>query len=174
MAATEPASAIVIRVPVPAGLERLRRRWDRSAGVGIPAHVTILFPFLTASGLDPTARRAIADIARGVEPFEVAFRRVARFPRVVYLVPEPSTPISTLTAAVTTRYPGHPPYGGIFDEVVPHLTVTESDAAPLDEIAAETERWLPFTHDVTALEVLVESPEGRWRRHWRIPLGIRR
>jgi hypothetical protein len=173
MAATEPASAIVIRVPVPAGLDRVRRRWDTAAGAGIPAHVTILFPFLPASDLTPADRSALADIAHGVDRFEVAFRRVARFPRVVYLVPEPSAPISTLTAAVTTRYPGHPPYGGIFDEVVPHLTVTESDAAPLDEIAGETERWLPFTHDVVALEVLVESPEGRWRRHWRIPLRVR-
>lgn len=173
MAATEPASAIVIRVPVPAGLDRLRRRWVTAAGAGIPAHVTILFPFLAASALTPADRSALAAIARRVEPFEIAFRRVDRFPTVVYLVPEPSAPISTLTDAVTTRYPGHPPYGGIFDEVVPHLTVTDSAAAPLDAIAAEAERWLPFEHPVTALEVLVESPEGRWRRHWRIPLGAR-
>jgi 2'-5' RNA ligase len=176
MAATEPASAIVIRVPVPAGLDRLRRRWDMAAGVGVPAHVTILFPFLPASDLTPADRSALADIARGVEPFEIAFRRVGRFPAVVYLVPEPSGPIAALTAAVTARYPGHPPYGGVFDEVVPHLTVTEvgAETTPLDAIAAEAEHWLPFAHHVTALEVLVESPEGRWRRHWRIPLGVRR
>jgi 2'-5' RNA ligase len=123
--------------------------------------------------LTPADRSALADISHGVDPFQVAFRRVARFPRVVYLVPEPSAPIARLTAAVTARYPGHPPYGGAFEEVVPHLTVTESDSAPLDEIAAEAERWLPFAHRVTALEVLVESTGGRWRRHWRIPLGIR-
>jgi 2'-5' RNA ligase len=173
MAATEPASAIVIRVPVPAGLDRLRRRWDTAAGAGVPAHVTILFPFLPAPDLTPADRSTLAEIARGVEPFEVAFRRVDRFPKVVYLEPEPSAPISKLTIDVMARYPGHPPYGGVFDEVVPHLTVTESDAAPLDAIAEEAERWLPFTHDVGALEVLLESPDGRWRRHWRIPLGVR-
>jgi 2'-5' RNA ligase len=175
MAATEPASAILIRVPVPAGLDRLRRRWDVMAGTGVPAHVTILFPFVAASALTAPHRATLAAIARDVAPFEIAFRQVGRFPTVVYLVPEPSAPIDALMAAIVERYPEHPPYGGEFAEVIPHLTVTEvgPETAPLDQIAAEAERWLPFEHHVTALEVLVESPEGRWRRHWRIPLGVR-
>ena len=173
MAATEPASAIVIRVPVPAGLDRLRRRWDMMAGTGVPAHVTILFPFVAASALTAPHRAVLTAIARGIDPFEISFRRVGRFPTVVYLVPEPSAPIDGLMAAITERYPEYPPYGGAFAEVIPHLTVTEArpETAPLAQIAADAERWLPFARDVTALEVLVESPEGRWRRHWRIPLG---
>jgi len=175
MAATEPASAIVIRVPVPPGLDRLRRRWDTAARVGIPAHITILFPFVTASALTKADRSVLAAVARGTDPFDVTFRRVGRFPTVVYLAPEPSATITALTDAIGARYPGHPPYGGVFAEVIPHLTVTEAEAAgaPLDEIAAEAERWIPFTHRATALEVLVESAAGRWRRHWRLPLGVR-
>lgn len=174
MAATEPASAIVIRVPVPSGLDRLRRRWDTSARTGVPAHVTILFPFVSAPDLTLADRSTLAAIARGVEPFDIAFRQVGRFPTVVYLAPEPSAPITALTDAVSARYPGYPPYGGVFDEAIPHLTVTEGETAPLDEIAADAGRWLPFTHHATALEMLVETPQGRWRRHWRIPLGLRR
>ena len=174
MTVTEASSAIVIRVPVPPGLDRLRHRWDPSARVGVPAHVTILFPFVAAAGLTSAHRSTLAAVARTVEPIEIAFRRVGRFPTVVYLAPEPAEPISTLIAAVVERYPDYPPYGGIFDESIPHLTVTDAADAPLDAIAAEAERWLPFTYHATALEVLVESPVGRWRRHWRLPLGLRR
>lgn len=170
---TEPASAIVIRVPVPFGLDRLRRRWDTAARVGIPAHITILYPFVPASELTSRHRSMLAAVGRGVEPFEITFRRVGRFPTIAYLVPEPSAPITVLTEAVVAKYPGYQPYGGAFDDAIPHLTVTEAETAPLDEIAAEAERWLPFTHQATALEVLIESPEGRWRRQWRLPLGLR-
>ena len=173
MAATEPASAIVIRVSVPSGLDRVRRRWDTAPRLGIPAHVTILFPFVQASELTKAHRSSLAAIARRHQPFEIDFRRVGRFPTVVYLVPEPSAPITALTEGIAAAYPGYLPYGGMFDEVVPHLTVTEDESAPLDAIAAETGRWLPFTHRATALEVLVESSEGRWRGRWRLSLGIR-
>ena len=173
MAVTEPASAIVIRVSVPSGLERLRRRWDTNAGLGIPAHVTILFPFVPASELDDDHRASLAEIARRHQPFDIAFRRVGRFPAVVYLAPEPSAPITALIEAIATAHADYPPYGGMFDEVVPHLTVAEADTAPLDGIAADAGRWLPFSHRAAALEVLVESPAGRWRRRWRLPLGVR-
>jgi 2'-5' RNA ligase len=174
MSTTEPASAIVIRVPLPSGLDRLRNRWDIAARAGVPAHVTILYPFLAASDLTSPHRSTLSALGRRVEPFEITFRRVGRFPTVVYLVPEPAAPLTTLTDAIVARYPDHPPYGGAFDDVIPHLTVTDAEEAPLDAIAAEAARWLPFTHHATALEVLVESPEGRWRRRWRLPLGIRR
>ena len=51
--------------------------------------------------------------------------------------------------------------------------VLDGLAGALDAIAAETGRWLPFTHRATALEVLVESSAGRWRGRWRLSLGIR-
>lgn len=174
MVTPEPASAIVARVPVPPALEHLRRRWDLAAGTGVPAHVTILFPFLSADALLPALRRDLAAIARAHQPFDVRFERVDGFPGVVYVRPEPATPFLRLTEAFVARFPEFPPYGGAFDEVIPHLTVAESKGAPLDEIAAAARRALPFRHRVAALEVLVEGGEGRWRTRWRLPLGVRR
>jgi 2'-5' RNA ligase len=175
MAATEPSSAVVIRIPVPPEIERLRRRWDRSAALEVPAHVTILFPFVPVSKLTLAVRADLAALAAAVEPFEITFRRVVRFPEVVYLAPEPSAPIASLTERLVMRYPEYPPYGGMFDTVVPHLTVTEApaDEAPLDQVAVEAQRSLPFTHRATGMELLIEG-DGRWRRHWHIPFGIRR
>jgi 2'-5' RNA ligase len=174
MIPAEPASAIVARVPLPLALHRLRATWDRSASIGVPAHVTILFPFLPAEGLLADVRRELAAIAATQAPFDLRFERVGRFPGVVYLVPEPAAPFVRLTDAFVARYPDLPPYGGAFDEVIPHLTLAESGEAPLDDVAAAAQRVLPFRHRIASLEVLVEGGESPWRTQWRLPLGVRR
>ena len=172
MIGTEPTSAIVVRVPLPRTLERLRRQWDWAAGVGVPGHVTILFPFMPVALLGPGVRRELAAIAAAHDPFDVRFRRVGRFPGVVYLAPEPAGSFSRLTEAVVARYPEFPPYGGAFSDVIPHLTLAKSNDAPLDELA-ERAAALPFECRATALEVLAEDGDGRWRSRWRLPLGVR-
>lgn len=174
MVATEPASAVVVRIPVPRDLDRTRRRWDSAAGAGVPAHVTILYPFLPAGRLVPGVRAELAGIAAVLDPFDVRFDRVGRFAGVVYIAPDPAVPFTRLTEAVVARYPDYPPYGGAFDVVVPHLTVSESEDAPLDEVEAIARAALPFDRRVSALDVIVEGGDGRWRRRWRIPLGVRR
>jgi 2'-5' RNA ligase len=138
--------------------------------------VTVLFPFLPAASLTPAVRGEVAAIARSADPFAVRFERVGRFPGVVYLAPEPPAPFSALTGAVHAAFPDYPPYGGAFDVVIPHLTITEVVGASLDDmqldaIAAEAGRNLPFGTRVTRLEVIVEGDDGRWSGKWRIPLG---
>ncbi len=80
---------------------------------------------------------------------------------------------SRLIDDLVAAFPHHPPYGGAFDEVIPHLTITESADAPLAEIAAAAAGSLPFERPVTRLDVLVENGIGRWHSRWRIPLGER-
>jgi 2'-5' RNA ligase len=174
MLSTEPSSAVVIRIALPPSLARLRSRWDWAASVGVPAHVTIVFPFVPAGRLGPAVRRELAEIAGHQQPFEIRFDRVGQFPSVVYLAPDPVDPVKSLIASVVATFPDYPPYGGAHDVVIPHLTITESATAPLDLIATQATERLPFAHRVTSLEVLVEAPDGRWRPRWRLPLGVRR
>jgi 2'-5' RNA ligase len=171
---TVPDSAVVVRVRLPDGLARLRRRHDPSAVAGLPAHVTLLFPFLPVAELSPGVRSVLAAIAATVPAFEVRFPDVGRFPGVTYLVPEPSAPFVVLTSAIADRFPDFPPYGGAHGEIVPHLTLSDSAEAPLDAIAASARRYLPFARPVSSIEVLAQRGEGRWLRHWQVPLGIRR
>jgi len=171
--ANRPASAVIVRVPVPAAIERIRRTWDFATSLGVPSHVTILYPFLTPDDLDRRARRQLAAIAAHHDPFTVRFERVDRWPAVVFLPPKPSAPFARLIRDVASSFPDYPPYEGAFDEVVPHLTIAENAEAPHDAIAAEAVRALPFEHAVS-LAVLAETPDGRWHRHWRLPLGRRR
>jgi hypothetical protein len=164
-------SAIVVRIRVPAAIDRLRRSHDRSARLGVPAHVTILYPFVDGSELTPAVRERVAAIAGGFRTFEVTFASAGRWSGVVYLEPQPSSRFSALIDVCTAAFPEHPPYAGTIDEVIPHLTVAETDSGPLDEILVEARATLPFEATADALEVLAEGDDGRWRRRSRLPFG---
>ena len=84
---------------------------------------------------------------------------------------EPATPFVRLTEAVVARWPEWPPYGGLFDEVIPHLTVVESDTAPLGEVETAVRLSLPFKARATRLELWRQDAAGRWHPHWLFPLG---
>jgi 2'-5' RNA ligase len=168
---SEPSSAIVVRIALPPALERIRREYDRSAALDVPAHVTILFPWLPAAALATGAREQLREIARETRAFGVRFARVRRWPGIAYLEPEPAQPFATLTNRVATRYPEFPPYAGSIAEVVPHLTLVENAEGPLDEVAIQAARYLPFERVVRSLEVLIEGTDGRWRARWRLPLS---
>jgi SAM-dependent methyltransferase len=147
----------------------LRRRWD-PAGLAVPAHVTILFPFLAPTRLTDEVDRDLADIAGSVGAFDVTFRRVGRFPDVLWLAPEPVEPFARLTDAVARRWPDHPPYGGAFEQVIHHLTV--ADGAPsdvLEEASAAVARSLPVVERVSALTLSVRE-RGAWHVRRRYPL----
>ena len=97
MATTEgPASAIVVRVPVPPRPRAsYARRWDRAAGVGVPGPRDGPLPVPAGRPTStPDVRRPLAAIAAAHEPFDVRFARVGRFPSVVYLAPEPAAPFT--------------------------------------------------------------------------------
>ena len=108
----DPASAGTGTAPTAVGPRRSARRRGRTSPCSVP--------FLPVAALTPTSGTGSTAIAAAVEPFEVRFERVRRFPGVVWLDPEPAEPFRSLTAAIVARWPDHPPYGGVFDEVIPH------------------------------------------------------
>jgi 2'-5' RNA ligase len=171
----DPASAIVVELAVPPAIETLRRAHDPSARDGVPAHVTILYPFLPARRLDAGVRAALEAIAAEVDPFDVTFASAATWPATVYLVPEPAEPFRRLTERVVEAFPGSLPYGGAHDEIVPHLTIADRAGTTLDAIVVTAERALPFRARASAVDVLATEPgASHWARRWQIPLGVRR
>jgi 2'-5' RNA ligase len=169
------ASAIIVEVPE---AEPLVRPWrllhDPSAAIGVPAHVTVLFPFVAPGRLDGAVDEAIRELAAEHRAFRVSFARVEAFDDVVWLGPEPDAPLRELTRAAWARFPEHPPYGGRFADVVPHLTVAQGDAAAVRRLRSEIERdlggRLPFTAWVARLSLFVATGE-RWSRRGTYPLG---
>jgi 2'-5' RNA ligase superfamily len=157
-------TALIVAVPeAEPAVGDLRLRHDSSAAKGVPAHVTILFPFAPPDAIDEDALRGL--FAR-FPAFEFALDRVETFDEgVVWLRPQPMEPFADLTAAVYELYPDYPPYEGAHDIVVPHLTVSDGDFVEVDvqlPIAARA-------HEVTLIEEA--EADGRWTVRLAFPLA---
>ncbi|MEU6383499.1 2'-5' RNA ligase family protein [Streptomyces bauhiniae] len=114
---------------------------------------------------------ATGDVLGRHQRFGVRFERCGRFPGVLYLAPEPATGFRRLTEAIAERWPENPPFGGQFDEVVPHLTVAHGqDEAVLRETEAALSTGLPVVAQVSAVDLLVYDGE-RWRPRASFPLA---
>jgi hypothetical protein len=155
-------TALIVAVPEAeqaVGAYRLAHDW--SAGVGVPAHLTVLFPFVPPEAVDEAA---IGSVVAQVPAFAFALAAVERFADgTVWLRPDPSAPFTALTRAVWERWPEHPPYEGAHDEVIPHLTVSEE---PID-VAID----LPIQARATHVTLIEEDEGGRWHERARFPLG---
>jgi len=117
----------VVEVPEAASaVDRWRERTSYAKpSAGVPAHVTILFPFVPAARLDGAVVEALRAVAAVFEPIAYELRETRRFPGVLYLAPVPPEPFLALTDAVASAFPAYPPYEGAFDEVIPHVTAAE-------------------------------------------------
>ncbi|MFF3089526.1 2'-5' RNA ligase family protein [Streptomyces nojiriensis] len=152
-------------------VRRWREQLDPSARAGVPAHVTVLFPFLDESRIDELVHCALADVLGSHRAFDLRFERCGRLPEVLYLVPEPDMPLRQLTAAIADRWPEAPPYGGRFAEVVPHLTIAQGqEDVLLDEIETDLADGLPFTSRVSSVELMVHDGT-KWQERASFALG---
>ena len=165
----------MVPLGIPRNVAGIRRRWDTAAQAAARPHVTVVYPFLPCPYLGPSVRATLADLAGSVAPSEVVFARMRRWPRLVWIEPEPAAWFARLTSALVERWPDHPPYGGLHEALIPHLTVVESDddSVPFDEVEDITARALPFTTRAERMELWCQDPAGRWRLRWRMPFGVR-
>jgi 2'-5' RNA ligase len=140
--ASQATTALVILVPEAEALvKECREKYDPSATEGMPAHVTVLYPFKTLEQIGEDVVVVLHSLFSRHPRFRFSLGEMQRFPTALYLAPHPGTPFKTLTRAVADRYPETPPYGGTFSEIVPHLTIAHvNDAHRLDEISDEFHR----------------------------------
>ncbi|MFG3039171.1 2'-5' RNA ligase family protein [Streptomyces sp. NPDC048330] len=152
-------TALIVRTPeAEPFVRKWRERFDLSAQAGVPAHVTVLFPFLAESRIDALVYTALADVLGRHRAFDLRFRRCGRFPGVLHLVPEPDVQLRQLTEAIADRWPEAPPYGGRFAEIVPHLTIAQGqESAVLDQVENDLADGLPFTSRVSSVELIVHD-----------------
>jgi 2'-5' RNA ligase len=148
-----PRTALIVAVPeAEPAVGALRLAHDWSAPLGVPAHVTILFPFADGADVD---EQAVAELAASFPSFAFELDRVERFESgLTWLHPEPSAPFAALTDAVWRRFPDYPPYEGAHGVVIPHLTVSEE---PI-EVAIT----LPIRATASAVTLIEETADGRW------------
>ncbi len=170
-------SALMVAVPQAEALVAAwRRRFDPSAAWGVPAHVTVLYPFAHPATLDADLRARVRELLAAAEPFAFSLSAVRTFgDDVLYLAPDPDQPFRRLTGLVAMAFPDYPPYGGAFAEVIPHLTVADrAPAARMRDARAAVERGLPVACSASEVVLMAGSPTpGSWRVVDAFPLGGR-
>jgi 2'-5' RNA ligase len=161
-------SAIDLRLPERSELlDRWRLATVADAALGMPPHITLLYPWRPA----PVRTADLAEVAvavGGMPLFTVTLRRLARFTGVLYVAPEPEGVVRRLAWRLATAFPDTPPYGGQFVDPIPHLTVARAPTeGGLDDLQAEVSRelvaHLPIAFTVSAVAVDAVGDDGRWR-----------
>jgi len=169
-------SALIVTVPEADDAVAVHRaRLDPPAGFGVPAHVTVLFPFVPPAEIDAHVISTLASAIATIPRFDAVFESTGWFgTQVLWLAPKPAAAFDALTRAVAHAFPHHPPFGGRHDVVVPHLTVGHAGTAAgeLEEAEAQVLRHLPIRTHVTevALWCGIDVPGG-WSRSRGFPLG---
>jgi len=169
-----PETALICRVPeAERYIAHHRQRFDPSARRNVPAHVTILYPFMAPPMVDGEVIASIAGIARSVPCFDYRLARTERFPVALYLAPDPAEPFHALMNGIFRAFPDYPPFEGKFDTVVPHVTVAHGDEALLCEIEVELRIALPGAGVPARCSelVLIENSSGRWEQMHVFALG---
>jgi 2'-5' RNA ligase len=137
--------------PVVDGLRE--RSCESKPSHGMPPHVTLLVPA-------PGDIEAIAEVLFAFAAFDVVFARLERFPGTLWLAPEPAQTFAGMIEALLERFPDYPPYGGAFREIVPHLTVAQSE---LDQAASELRPWLPVSTRAERAVLFERAQAVHWR-----------
>lgn len=161
-------SALLILVPEAEPLiGHLRARFDPSAADGMPPHITLLYPFIPPEKVDSRVLNRLAACFAPFEPIDYALSEVRRFPAAtLYLKPEPDAPFRALTMAIWQKFPETPPYGGLWPDIVPHLSIGQfENEAELDrnakEVAQEFAAKLPIRASARSA-VLMDTTPGQW------------
>jgi 2'-5' RNA ligase len=168
----ETESALIVPAPaVEPVVGPHRGLYDPAASGGIPAHITVLYPFKPPDTIDRSMLDELREIFAGVVSFSFSLTSVAQFPGVVYLVPKPDEPFVRLTAAIATRWPETPPYEGLYEQIVPHLTVAHTrDVATVGELRNDIEPSLPLECRATEAWLLT-SRQHQWQVRERFPFA---
>ena len=166
-----PRTALIVAVPEAEALVgEWRAKHDWSAQHGVPAHITVLFPFVPAEEVDAQLLGDLRDLFASQSAFTYRLPRVDRFPEVAWLTPEPPEPFTHLIELIASRYPDYPPYEGAHDEVIAHLTIAEGGAELQDEVDAALTPSLPIEAEAREVTMIVEDESGQWHTGERFPL----
>lgn len=150
-------------VNVDAAIGPWRIRHDPAAQAGVAAHITILYPFVPPDRIDEHDLSRLDEYFSRLRPFEVQLGRTARFPGVLYLVPEPEALLVRIIRDLSELFPQHPPYQGRYQNVIPHLTVAQvEEETVLDAVEVEVASVLPLASPVDRAWLTVEDESGRW------------
>ncbi|MGR3660773.1 MAG: 2'-5' RNA ligase family protein [Paracoccaceae bacterium] len=151
--------------PVDRRVDAFRDRFDPAARLGVPAHITLIFPFMPLEDFGVDEEQALKALMLARAGFPYVLDRVETFDEVAYLAPELEEPFMDLIRCLTRVFPDYLPYGGAFERVIPHLTIGGVDCAG----QAKQQIELPV-HGVAGRVLLLRKSGENWvtYRHFRL------
>ncbi len=168
----------VVMIPVPDLDGVVRPRLERLSPDDVPAdpddpvaHITVLGPFVDLAQLTDGVLDELERFFADVTAFDFHLTGIHTFPGgTVYLSPSPAAPFRHLTHGLAHLFPEHPPYGGAFDEVVPHLTVPIPEGEGIEALEFELAPRFPLTTYAREATLFWYEPGG-CRTLARFPFG---
>jgi len=146
-------AALLVMVPcADPVVGQYRATYDSAAQVGVPAHMTIAYPFKPNLGGDDVER--LTSVFAGEPGFNLVLSSTGWFgEQVLFLRPDDPGPVIRLACLVSLEYPQWPLYGDSFDTYVPHMTIgLDQPVDTLKTVEAEVCQQLPITQPVTEVQ----------------------
>jgi 2'-5' RNA ligase len=165
-------STIVIPVPeADPVIGEYRLRYDPPARRNMPAHITLLYPFLPPAGLDDAVITRLRQLFAKTSVFPFTLTATAEFAHgALYLAPEPAEPFLSLTRRLSAEF-GVRPYEGRIADPHPHCTVAqEADELMRREIEIKLAPVLPIASAAREAWLMVREDETPWRVQERLAL----
>ena len=139
------------------------------AAAGVPAHVTLLYPFAPPGSIDDL-RGTIESIAANHQPFQYRLVGPAAWPDTIYVTVDPPEPFAAIHRDLATAFPDYPIYGGAFESFVPHVTVAERLCPEVPESLRDGGA-LPVARVAGSIDLISEGADRRWSLSAIFPLG---
>ncbi|HEY9218703.1 MAG TPA: 2'-5' RNA ligase family protein [Phenylobacterium sp.] len=144
----------------------------RTPAATLPAHVTLLAPFVTPEEVDGACLERLGSLFRNESPLTLTFARLGRFnaAEVLYLAPDPTAPLERLARAIHRigGAPDLPPGEHVFHLTVAHRSghIEKAESEFIDRYGGN----LPFTETPSAA-VLYEKRNGAWQSRATFPFS---
>lgn len=141
----ERQSVLSISVPEANGVcHYVRSRYNGEVPpVGVPAHITLLSPWMPPGRIDETVLAELATVFAGFPAFEFSLDLGWFGHEVLLLVPNDPTPFIDMTKAIMRQWPEFKYYDGDYGDIEPHVTLAYGSESSLSEVAAEIARQVP-------------------------------
>ena len=167
-------SALIVSVPeADPVVGAFRAALDSGAALGVPSHITVLYPFMPTSALDTDVIVQLSGLFASIYAFEISLTSIEWFDHnVVYLRPDPDAALRQMTALVADQWPQWPPYEGAHPNPTPHLTIADNgDLLAMGEAAHAVLQSLPLHVKVSEVQLYSGTEEpGTWHHRLTFPL----
>jgi 2'-5' RNA ligase len=168
-------SAIIVTIPEAESVVRKwREKYDRVALLGIPAHITLLYPFKSPPEINESIIDKLRLLFKTINSFSFSLTTIGTFPNVIFLSPYPKNFFIDITKKLASLFPENPPFGGKFPEINPHLTIgqfTDKDNFKeiLNNILKEINPKLPINAKAIEAKLMVENSDQTWSELIKFP-----